>query len=57
MRPFRPIRKMLMIAVAALVLAPIFAADQIAWIKDYDTALKQAAKEQKFIVLDISASW
>jgi len=39
------------------VLAPILAVAQVAWVKDFDTALKQAAREKKFIVLDISASW
>jgi hypothetical protein len=38
-------------------LAPIVARAQVAWVKDLDTALKQAARENKFIVLDISASW
>ena len=30
---------------------------QVAWVKDFDAALKQAASEKKFIILDISASW
>jgi hypothetical protein len=40
-----------------LVLVPLSAMAQVAWVKNYDDALKQAAKEKKFIVLDISASW
>ncbi len=39
------------------VLAPMLAVAQMAWVKDFDVALKQAAREKKFIVLDISASW
>ena len=30
---------------------------QVAWVKKYDDALKQAADQEKFIVIDISASW
>jgi hypothetical protein len=40
-----------------LLFVPISAMAQMAWINSYDDALKQAAKEKKFIVLDISASW
>jgi hypothetical protein len=39
------------------LLAPVLATAQIAWAKDFDDALKQAAREKKFIILDISASW
>jgi hypothetical protein len=42
---------------AICMIAPVFAAAQVAWVKNYSDALKQAAKEKKFIVLDISASW
>ncbi len=38
-------------------IAPAFPAAQINWVKDFDAALKQASKENKFIVLDMSASW
>lgn len=48
---------MFLAALALVVLAPVFAIAQVAWVKDFDTALKQAAKEKKFIVLDISATW
>jgi hypothetical protein len=44
-------------AVALLLLSSGFSQDQINWAKDYDEALKQASKEHKFFVLDISASW
>jgi hypothetical protein len=47
----------LVIILLPFVLAPILAAAQVAWIKNFDAALKQAAREKKFIVLDISASW
>jgi hypothetical protein len=39
------------------LLAPAATVAQVAWVKDFDDALKQAAKEKKFIVLDVSASW
>jgi hypothetical protein len=39
----------------AVVSAPAVA--QMTWVKSYEEALKQAAKEKKFVVLDISASW
>ncbi len=45
------------IALMLLVMAPVLAIAQIAWVKNFDDALKQAATEKKFIVLDISASW
>jgi hypothetical protein len=51
-------KKSIMAAVLSLfVLAPMLAIAQVAWVKDFDAALKQAARENKFIVLDISASW
>jgi hypothetical protein len=51
-------KKSIMAAILSLfVLAPMLAIAQVAWVKDFDTALKQAARENKFIVLDISASW
>jgi hypothetical protein len=40
-----------------LAFASIPAIAQVAWVNTFDEALKQAAKEKKFIVLDISASW
>ncbi len=50
-------KRFLMIVVSFLIFGPIFAAAQVSWVKSFDAALKQAAKEKKFIVLDISASW
>ncbi|MGD0101986.1 MAG: hypothetical protein ABSC60_16735 [Acidobacteriota bacterium] len=37
--------------------SPAFSPAQVTWVKNFDDALKQAGKEKKFIVLDISASW
>jgi hypothetical protein len=37
--------------------SPAFATAQVTWAKNFDDALKQAGKEKKFVVLDISASW
>jgi hypothetical protein len=50
-------QKVFLMALALFVLAPVFASDQVAWVKDFTSALKQGAKENKFVVLDISASW
>jgi hypothetical protein len=30
---------------------------QVAWVKDFNSALKKAAREEKFVVVDFSASW
>ena len=57
MKSFRRISAVLGMVSAILVLTPIFSMAQVAWIKNFDAALKQAAQEKKFIVLDISASW
>jgi len=40
-----------------LFLAPVLSLAQVAFVKDFNEALQQAAREKKFIVLDISASW
>ena len=50
-------KKILMILLAICMAPSIFAGAQIAWVKTFKEALKQAANEKKFIVLDISASW
>jgi hypothetical protein len=51
-------RKKLLVGILfAVSAAPVFPGSQMAWVKDFDAALKQAAKEKKFIVLDVSASW
>jgi len=36
---------------------PACARAQVAWVTDFDEALKQAAETERFVVLDISASW
>ena len=46
-----------MAGLAAIVLAPVLGIAQISWARNFDAALKQAEKENKFIVLDVSASW
>jgi len=52
-------RKIITVAaiLSVLILTISLATAQIAWVKDFDSALKQAAKEEKFIFLDLSASW
>jgi len=45
-----------MFLAAILALSPALALDQVNWAKGFEAALKQAAKEKKFIVLDISAT-
>ena len=47
----------LTVSLLAFSLIPVFSAAQVAFVKDFNAALKQAAREKKFIVLDISASW
>jgi hypothetical protein len=39
------------------VFTPVAAVAQVTWAKSFNGALQQAAKEKKYIVLDISASW
>ena len=50
-------RKFLALAIGFTILIPTIALAQVAWIKTFDEALKQASREKKFIVLDMSASW
>ncbi len=57
MRSFHTKKITLIAALAAIMLAPFLAIAQISWVKSLDAALKQAEKENKFIVLDVSASW
>ncbi len=54
---FRWKNRVLVAALAPLLLFSVLASDQISWVKDFSVARQQAAKEKKFIVLDISASW
>ena len=42
---------------AMLLLSTLSVAGEVAWVKNYDDALKQAASQKKFVVLDMSASW
>ncbi len=42
---------------AVLFLIPVFSAAEVAFQKDFNAALKQAQREKKFIVLDMSATW
>jgi hypothetical protein len=53
----RPSNEAWIILLLLLALAPNLAMAQVAWVNSFDDALKQAAKEKKFVVLDISASW
>jgi thiol:disulfide interchange protein len=43
------------LSIVSLVSVPCLA--QVAWVKNYDEALKQAVEQDKFVVIDISASW
>ena len=47
----------LAIAFSWMILGQGIAVAQVSWVKSYDEAIKQAAREKKFIILDISASW
>ena len=38
------------------VLEPAVSVAQISWVKNFDDALKQAAAEKKYVVLDLSTS-
>jgi hypothetical protein len=48
---------MALFLVFSFAFSPAVATAQIAWVKGFDAALQQAAKEKKFLILDISASW
>ena len=45
------------LAMMLALFAPAFAAAQVSWAKNFSDALKQAAQEDKHIILDISATW
>jgi len=49
--------KLVAIALALTLFTPVFAAAQVSFVKNLNDALTQAAKENKFIILDISATW
>ena len=57
MGPFSRERIARAVVLFVLMLHPVLARAQVAWVKHLSTALKQASKEKKFVVLDISASW
>ena len=50
-------RRELATALLSILFLPILSNAQIAWVKSFDTALRQAKAENKYIYLDISASW
>lgn len=43
-------------AIIFLIFSPACARAQVAWVTDFDGALKQAAEKEQFVVLDISTS-
>jgi hypothetical protein len=45
------------VLLAIFMIAPVVAMAQVAWVKSFSAAVKQASKEKKFIVLDVSATW
>jgi hypothetical protein len=49
-------RTWLAITLSLMLLAPAAAGDGVAWLK-MGQALKKASAENKYIVLDISATW
>jgi hypothetical protein len=57
MMMYRGKMRNLAVFLSVLFLIPVFSIAQVAFVKDFNAALKQAAREKKFIVLDISASW
>ena len=48
---------MILLLVLSFAFSPVVAMAQVAWGKSFDAALRQAARENKFLILDISASW
>jgi hypothetical protein len=48
---------MILLLILSFVFSPVVAVAQVAWVKGFDAALQQAARERKFVILDISASW
>jgi len=45
------------LVLAVLMLSTLSLAGEVAWVKNYDDALKQARQQKKSVVLDMSASW
>jgi hypothetical protein len=48
---------LILLMALSFAFSPVVAMAQVAWIKGFDAALQQAAREKKFVILDISASW
>jgi len=51
------VRIFLAYTLCLMMLLPVLADTQVAWVKTFDQALGQASREKKHIVLDMSASW
>jgi hypothetical protein len=51
------VRWMVPVLLFSFAFSPVVATAQVAWVKGFDAALQQAAREKKFVILDISASW
>ena len=49
--------RLILLMVLSFAFSPVVAMAQVAWVKGFDAALQQAAREKKFVILDISASW
>jgi hypothetical protein len=45
------------IMISFAVLMPTLGCAQVDWAEDLNAALKTAAREDKFVVLDVSATW
>ncbi len=53
-----PIRKRIVSILFVMLLAtPVVSSAQIDWVKDFRKAAKQAESENRYLYLDISASW
>ena len=50
-------RMMILWPLLSFVVFPVVAMAQVEWAKGFDAALRQAAGEKKFVILDISASY
>ena len=46
-----------LLSLLAVLFAHSLCLAQVAWVERYDDALKQAADQKKFLVVDLSASW
>jgi hypothetical protein len=54
---FRRNRKLLAMGLILMILGQGIAVAQVVWVKSLDEAVKQAAREKKTIILDVSESW